>query len=76
VNVAVSLREAPGSEKRPLRPLPCLLDHQESYLTGFFGFMGVSDIAFVRAEGVNLGAEQRARALESALAEVATLKAA
>ena len=52
------------------------LDHQESYLTGFFGFMGVSDIAFVRAEGVNLGAEHRARALESALAEVATLKAA
>jgi FMN-dependent NADH-azoreductase len=52
------------------------LDHQESYLTGFFGFMGVSDIAFIRAEGVNLGAEQRARALESALAEVATLKAA
>ncbi|HEY4969056.1 MAG TPA: NAD(P)H-dependent oxidoreductase [Steroidobacteraceae bacterium] len=51
-------------------------DHQESYLTGFFGFLGVSDIAFVRAEGVNLGAEQRARALESALAEVATLKAA
>src|ERR1700738_1048515 len=49
--------------------------HQESYLTGFFGFLGVSDITFVRAEGVNLGAEQRARALESALAEVATLKA-
>jgi FMN-dependent NADH-azoreductase len=52
------------------------LDHQESYLTALFGFMGVSDITFVRAEGVNLGAEQRARALESALAEVATLKAA
>src|SRR6202035_2513273 len=51
-------------------------DHQESYLTGFFGFLGVSDIAFVRAEGVNLGAEQRARALEAALAEVTTLKAA
>jgi FMN-dependent NADH-azoreductase len=52
------------------------LDHQESYLTGFFGFLGVSDIAFVRAEGVSLGAEQRTRALEAALAEVATLKAA
>ena len=52
------------------------LDHQESYLKGFFGFMGVSDIAFIRAEGVNLGAEQRTRALESALAEVAALKAA
>src|SRR6195256_6755885 len=29
-------------------------DHQESYLTGFFCFLCVSDIAFVRAEGVNL----------------------
>jgi FMN-dependent NADH-azoreductase len=53
-----------------------VLDHQESYLTGFFGFIGVSDIAFVRAEGVNLGPEQRQRSLESALAEVATLNAA
>jgi hypothetical protein len=33
-------------------------------------------VPFVRAEGVRLGAEQRTRALESALAEVATLKAA
>ena len=68
-----------GSSRGGLYSAPspmAALDHQESYLTGFFGFMGVSDIAFVRAEGVNLGAEQRARALESALAEVATLKAA
>jgi FMN-dependent NADH-azoreductase len=53
-----------------------VLDHQESYLTGFFGFIGVSDLEFVRAEGLNLGAEQRQRALDSALAEVAMLKAA
>lgn len=51
------------------------LDHQESYLTGFFGFLGVRKIEFVRAEGVNLGAEQRQRSLESALAEAAALQA-
>ena len=52
------------------------LDHQEAYLSGFFGFLGVTDIAFVRAEGVNISPEQRQRGIESALAEVASLKAA
>jgi FMN-dependent NADH-azoreductase len=51
-------------------------DHQEKYLSVFFGFIGVKDIEFVRAEGVGLGAEQRQRAIDSALAEVVTLKAA
>ena len=40
------------------------LDHQEAYLTGFFGFIGVADIAFVRAEGVNVSPEQRQRGIE------------
>jgi FMN-dependent NADH-azoreductase len=52
------------------------MDHQEAYLTSFLGFIGVSDIEFVRAEGVNYGPEHRQRALDSALAEAATLKAA
>jgi FMN-dependent NADH-azoreductase len=52
------------------------LDHQESYLTTFFNFIGVSDITFVRVEGVNMGGEQRQRSLSAALAEVATLRAA
>jgi len=52
------------------------LDHQEAYLSGFFGFLGVTDIAFVRAEGVNVSPEQRQRGLDSALAEVAAIKAA
>jgi FMN-dependent NADH-azoreductase len=52
------------------------LDHQETFLTGFLGFIGITDIIPVRAEGTNLGAEQRQRALDSALAEVATLQAA
>jgi FMN-dependent NADH-azoreductase len=52
------------------------LDHQESYLTSFFNFIGVSDITFVRVEGVNMGGEQRQRSLSAALAEVATLRVA
>jgi FMN-dependent NADH-azoreductase len=51
------------------------LDHQEAYLTGF-GFLGVTDIAFVGAEGVNISPEQRQRGIDPALAEVAALKAA
>ncbi|MEO8419737.1 MAG: NAD(P)H-dependent oxidoreductase [Hyphomicrobium sp.] len=53
-----------------------VLDHQESYLTGFFGFIGVTDVTCVRAEGVNVGPEQRQRALDTALAEAAALQAA
>lgn len=53
-----------------------VLDHQESYLKGFFGFIGVQNVEFVRAEGVNLGGAQRQQALDSALAEVALLQAA
>ncbi|AXL53688.1 FMN-dependent NADH-azoreductase [Paraburkholderia caffeinilytica] len=52
-----------------------VLDHQESYLTGFFRFIGVTNIEFIRAEGVNYGAESRQRAIDAALAEAATVKA-
>jgi FMN-dependent NADH-azoreductase len=60
-----------------LAPSPmAALEHQETYLTGFFGVIGVSNVEFVRAEGVNLCAEQRQRSLASALAEAAALQAA
>src|SRR3981189_572502 len=52
------------------------MDHQETFLTSFFGFIGISDAAFVRAEGVGSGPEQRKLALETALADVSALKAA
>ncbi len=52
------------------------LDHQESHLKGLFGFIGITGITVIRAEGVNTGPEQRQRALEGALAEVSALKAA
>jgi FMN-dependent NADH-azoreductase len=52
------------------------LDHQESYLRGVFGFFGIADVNFIRAEGVALGAEQREKALDAALAEIAQRAAA
>ena len=30
------------------------LDHQESYLRGIFGFFGIGDVKFIRAEGLAL----------------------
>jgi len=52
------------------------LDHQESFLSSFFGFIGITDISTVRAEGVNYGPEQRQKSLEAALAEAGQLQAA
>ncbi|MCW2240383.1 FMN-dependent NADH-azoreductase [Azospirillum canadense] len=51
------------------------LDHQETYLSGFFSFLGITDITFVRAEGVALGEEQRAQSINGAKAEIARLAA-
>ena len=42
------------------------LDHQESYLKTVFGFFGVTDVRFVRAEGVAMGEEAKAKALAAA----------
>lgn len=47
-------------------------DFQEPYLRQVFGFMGITDIEFVRAEGVSLGPEQKAQALASAHASIET----
>ncbi|MNR61548.1 FMN-dependent NADH-azoreductase [compost metagenome] len=52
------------------------MDHQETFLSSFLGFIGITDATFVRAEGVNYGPEYRQRALDSALTEIATLKIA
>ena len=51
------------------------LDHQESYLRGVFGFFGITDLTFIRAEWVATGAEQRAKALDLAKGEIAKLAA-
>ena len=51
------------------------LDHQESYLRGVFGFFGITDLTFVRAEGLNVGPDQRKAAIEAATTEVGRLAA-
>ncbi|MGY1490533.1 FMN-dependent NADH-azoreductase [Methylobacillus pratensis] len=51
------------------------LDHQETYLRAFFGFLGITDVTFVRAEGLALGEESRKEAIEAAVAEVGKLAA-
>jgi FMN-dependent NADH-azoreductase len=51
------------------------LDHQESYLRGIFGFFGITDLTFIRAEGVNVGPDQRNAAIAAASAQVAALAA-
>jgi len=49
------------------------LDFQEAYLRGVLGFFGVTDVSVVRAEGVNIGAEAKAKALAAAQEETASL---
>lgn len=49
------------------------LDHQERYLQGLFGFLGITDVRFIRAEGVALSVEQRTEAMSRARGEIAKL---
>lgn len=42
------------------------LDHQEKYLTTVLEFTGITDITFIRAEGVNMGEKNRIQALQDA----------
>lgn len=49
------------------------LDYQETYIKAFFNFIGVTDITFVRAEGIAFGPEARQAALDNAAAQIAQL---
>nr|WP_315591711.1 NAD(P)H-dependent oxidoreductase [uncultured Cupriavidus sp.] len=50
-------------------------DHQETYLKAAFGFLGITDITFIRAEGVAMGADARSGAIASAKKDTAALAA-
>ena len=52
------------------------LDHQESYLRTVFGFFGITDVRFVRAEGVAMGDAAKAKALDAAVVTIESLTAA
>src|SRR5690606_11073934 len=45
-------------------------DFQEPYLRYMFGFMGITDIEFVRAEGLAISPKQRKQSLDDALARL------
>ena len=52
------------------------LEHQEPWLRSVFGFMGVTEIEVIRAEGIAHGPEQRETSLKAALAQAGALQAA
>jgi FMN-dependent NADH-azoreductase len=46
------------------------MEHQESYLKVVLGFLGVTDVRFVRAEGLAMGDAPKAAALDAARADI------
>jgi FMN-dependent NADH-azoreductase len=52
------------------------LEHLETYLRGVFGFIGVTKLEFISADGVQVGPEHREKALANALEAVTNLRAA
>ncbi|MBV8250582.1 MAG: FMN-dependent NADH-azoreductase [Comamonas sp.] len=51
------------------------MEHQESYLKVIFGFMGLTDVSIVRAEGIGMGPDAKAAALQTAKAKIEQLEA-
>jgi FMN-dependent NADH-azoreductase len=45
----------------------------ESYLKFLFAFLGITDVTFVRAEGLNISPEERQKSLEAARAAISGL---
>ncbi|ROU05843.1 FMN-dependent NADH-azoreductase [Lysobacter enzymogenes] len=64
-----------GGVYAPQTPMAAL-EHHENYLRAFFGFLGVTQLEFVRAEGLKMGPEQAERAVAGALQQVEGLRAA
>ncbi|WP_179401667.1 FMN-dependent NADH-azoreductase [Burkholderia guangdongensis] len=69
--IVVSSRGGVYSEGSPAASF----DHQETYLNAAFGFLGITDVTFIRAEGVAMGPEARSGAMASAKKEAAALAA-
>jgi len=51
------------------------LEHQESYLVGLLALLGVTDVTFVRAEGLAMGPEAAEAAVARATADIAAIAA-
>lgn len=50
-------------------------EHQESHLRAVFTFLGIKDVSFVLAEGVNISPEQKAQSLAQAADKIQALAA-
>ena len=50
-------------------------EHQESFLLTALGFIGLTDVTVIRAEGIAMGPEARAAAIDSAHGAIAALTA-
>ncbi|WP_409560827.1 FMN-dependent NADH-azoreductase [Hyphomicrobium sp. MC8b] len=70
----VIIASSRGGIYGPQTPI-AFLDHQETYLRNIFGFFGITDVTFVRAEGLNLGPDQRAQSIAEAQSAIAGLAA-
>ncbi|MET0221934.1 MAG: NAD(P)H-dependent oxidoreductase [Tardiphaga sp.] len=51
-------------------------EHTETYLRGVFGFIGVTDLEIIAADGIGAGPEQREKAISAALQAATDLRAA
>lgn len=51
-------------------------EHLETYLRWVFGFIGITDVEIIAADGVQIGPEQREKALAGALAAAGALQTA
>jgi FMN-dependent NADH-azoreductase len=49
------------------------VDHQETYLRDVLRFIGITDVQFVRAEGLGMGADARRQAIETAFGQADAL---
>jgi len=52
------------------------LEHVETYLRGVFGFIGVKNLEFIPADGIQVGPEHREKAVAGALLAAGSLNAA
>jgi FMN-dependent NADH-azoreductase len=51
------------------------LDHQEKYLGAVLAFIGITDLTWIRAEGLSLGQDAKDAAIVQAQDEIAHLPA-
>jgi FMN-dependent NADH-azoreductase len=64
--IVVSSRGGKYGETSPM-------DFQEGYLKTIFGFLGITDVTIIRAEGIGYGSDAANAAIEGANAEIAKL---